>query len=284
MQNIIRQAIRKGAVLFASISGGKDGQAMTKVLANNGFPITGFIHADLGTVEWEESMTMCELMAVEYNAPLHVVKRSDGAGLLELWERRMHQLQGQGKPFWSSSAARYCTSDTKRDPINVFLRNCGHDIVVSCEGIRAGESPKRAKKNPLEIRWGITSSYYKGMTVEQAIANFKPGKRLGLTWFPIFNFSTLEVFATYGNTQDQLEQYRQEYKITNTVNPNWRFHPAYVYGNERVSCVFCVLACGGDLATGAAHRPELLQTLIGMEQYSGFTFKQNFSLKSLVAA
>ena len=283
MHHIIQQAITKGAKLYASISGGKDGQAMGRTLANNGIHITGFIHADLGRIEWKESHHMCVAMANELNRPLHIVRRTDGLGLVELWKRRMVQLMGQNKPFWSSSASRYCTSDTKRDPINKFLRNCGHDFVISCEGIRAAESTKRGKMEPLQIRWNITSTFYKGMTVEQAIAAYTPGKRLALTWFPIFNMSISEVWATYGNTIEQLHQFRAEYKATGIVNPAWKFHPAYVYGNERVSCTFCVLACGGDLAVGAVHYPELLQELIDMEIESGFTFKQGFSLSQLVA-
>jgi 3'-phosphoadenosine 5'-phosphosulfate sulfotransferase (PAPS reductase)/FAD synthetase len=71
---------------------------------------------------------------------------------------------------------------------------------ISCEGIRAGESDARKKKNPLVIRAKITSSYYKGMTVEEAIANFRPGKRLAITWFPIFNFTLEDVWNTKGQT------------------------------------------------------------------------------------
>lgn len=283
MLHLVLKAIEKGAKIYSNISGGKDGQAMTKVLSNWNLPVEGLIHADLGRIEWEESIGMCERVATEFNLPLHIITRSDGAGLIEYWKRRMNKLKGQNKPFWSSSAARYCTSDLKREPINKFYRSCGHDLVISAEGIRAGESKKRASKNPFEIRWNITSVFYKGMTVEEAIANFTPGKRLAITWYPIFNFTTEDVWNTYGMTSDMLNIARGEYKRASSLASWWTFHPAYVYGNERVSCVFCVLGCNSDLQVGAKRRPEMLEELIAMEEESGFTFKQNFSLKSLRA-
>lgn len=49
---LIHQAIEKGAKLYSSVSGGKDGQAMTASLNRWGFSIKGLIHADLGRVEW----------------------------------------------------------------------------------------------------------------------------------------------------------------------------------------------------------------------------------------
>jgi 3'-phosphoadenosine 5'-phosphosulfate sulfotransferase (PAPS reductase)/FAD synthetase len=278
MLELVHKAIAKGAKIYPNISGGKDGQAMVKVLHTNNISMEGFIHADLGRIEWHESMQLCEMTAMIYNRPLHIIKRADGRGMIEHWKNRMMQLAGQNKPFWSSSASRYCTSDLKRDPINKFYRNCGHDLIISAEGIRAGESKARAAKNPFEIRWGITSTYYKDMTPEEAIAAYKPGKRLAITWYPIFN-----VWNTHDMSSDMLNIARADYKRTGEVPAWWAFHPAYVYGNERVSCVFCVLGCNSDLRVGAKHRPEVLEELIAMEEESGFTFKKDFSLKQLRA-
>lgn len=283
MLDIIQNAISKGAKIYASVSGGKDGQAMAKSLDNWGFKVTGYIHADLGRVEWKESLPMCEKLAQEFGAPLHIVTRRDGLDMLGVWQRRMNQLKGQGKPFWSSASQRYCTSELKRDPINVFIRNCGNDFTISCEGIRADESKKRKEMQPLQIRERVSSTYYKGMTVEEAIANYKPGKRLSLTWFPIFNFSTADVWATYNTSQEALQAARVEFKTTGKVPASWPFHAAYAYGNDRVSCMFCVLGSLNDLKTGACHNMQLLNTLIGMEEESGYTFKTKWSLKELRA-
>jgi 3'-phosphoadenosine 5'-phosphosulfate sulfotransferase (PAPS reductase)/FAD synthetase len=283
MINLIHSALSKGAKLYASVSGGKDGQAMTMSMHKNGLPITGLVHADLGRIEWDASLPMCEKLAATVNAPLHVIRRSDGLDMIGLWRRRMIQLMGMNKPFWSSSAARYCTSDMKRDPIDKFYRGCGHDLIISCEGIRAAESTSRAKKSPLEIRTRISHSMYKGMTVEQAIAAYTPGKRLAITWYPIFHYSTEDVWMSDGNSSADLATARMIYQSTGVVPAFWNFHEAYVFGNERVSCKFCVLGCMGDLSNAAVKDPQLLQELISMEDESGFTFRQDFSLRQLLA-
>jgi 3'-phosphoadenosine 5'-phosphosulfate sulfotransferase (PAPS reductase)/FAD synthetase len=281
MLEFVKIAVSKGAKLYASVSAGKDSQAMCKAILNNGLNIEKLVHADLGRVEWAETKNHCEAMAAEYNIPLVIVKRNDGRDLLAHWQHRMNQLKGQDKPFWSSSSSRYCTSDLKRAPINVFFTSTGEDFIISCEGLRADESAARAAKSPLSIR-SNSSSYYKGMTAEEAINNFKVGKKLILNWYPIFNYSIHDVWATYDMTDMQLRTARVIYNSTSTVPAWWPFHPAYVYGNERLSCVFCVLGSKNDLENGAKHNPELLQTLIGMEKESGFTFKHNWSLQNLI--
>lgn len=277
---LIRAAIEKGAKLFASVSGGKDGQAMTASLVNNGFPIAGLIHADLGRTEWPQSMDMCQTLSTQFDIRLNVVRRSDGLDMLAYWQRRMNMLKGTGKPFWSSAKNRYCTSDLKRGPINVFFTT-QHDFIISCEGIRAGESIARGKKVPLSIRKSKTSSYYNDMTVTQAIAAYIPGKRLTLNWYPVFGYSINDVWRTYDMSNDLLLQARLEYKRTGNVPEWWPFHPAYVFGNNRVSCMFCVLGCNNDLNVAAKHNPTLLNELILMEDQGCATFKDNWSLKRL---
>jgi len=281
MIDLIQKAVAKGAKLYSNISGGKDGQAMTKVLLDWNFKIEGLIHADLGRTEWKESLDQCKKLAATFNLPLHIVKRNDGRDLLSHWQHRMEQLQGTGKPFWSSSSNRYCTSDLKRDPINVFLNSTKNNFIISCEGIRGEESVARSKKEPLSIRERLTSSYYKGMTVEQAIENFNPKYKLALTWFPIFNFTIGDVWGTFDCKEIDLIQAQESYLHDGIVPTWWPFHPAYVYGNERVSCAICVLASENDIRNGAKHNPELFQTLVGMEQKSGMTFRKNFSLQSI---
>ena len=295
MISLIVQAIEKGAHVYSSISGGKDGQAATKTLHNWNSPIQGLVHADLGRVEHEESLPMCQKQSAELNIPLFVVKRADGLGLLEYWQRRMKLLQGKGIPFWSSSASRYCTSDLKRGPINAFFTSTKHNFIISCEGIRAEESPARAKKEPLTVRDNSSKYYkywhssrlsdrkkvYRAKPVEWCIEHYNPKKRLILTWYPIFNFTIEEVWATYKYGAESLKIFRERYAFSQQIPTAWPFHPAYVKGNERVSCKICILGSLNDMQNGADSDPELLDEMIEMEEYSGFTFKQNWSLKNL---
>jgi 3'-phosphoadenosine 5'-phosphosulfate sulfotransferase (PAPS reductase)/FAD synthetase len=284
-----------GAAVFGSVSGGKDGQGMMRTLKRNKVPIAGMIHCDLGRAEWPQSLGMCQRQADEYGIPLHVLRRADGLGLVEYMRRRLRLLAGTGKPFWPSAKARYCTSDLKRGPSNAFFRKCGHNLIISAEGIRAEESTKRAKKKPLSVRDGVTSDYYtyiagtnkkgkpirKFYTVEHCLEMYRPDKRLVLNWYPVFNMLLEEVWETYGVSRIILNAFRTHYRVHGFVHPGWPFHPAYVMGNDRVSCRLCILGSLNDLENGAREAPDLLEEYISMEDEGGATFKDKFSLKQL---
>lgn len=298
MVEFIYKAVSLGATLYASVSGGKDGQAMVKALIDNGFKIEGLVHADLGKVEWKESLPQCQKLSEWHDIPLHVVTRKDGMGLFEYWRRRMLILKGSGKPFWSSSTNRYCTSDLKRAPINAFFTSTKRNLIISCEGIRADESAARSKKSPLSVR-SNSSTYYKewiivtdkkgnpkrklvAKDIDWCLTNFRPDKKLFLTWFPVFNFDLEDVWGTYGMSNELLRQARHSYKLQKVVPLWWTFHPAYVYGNERVSCALCILGSPNDLKNGAKYHPELLRDMISLEEEGEATFKNNWSLKELL--
>ncbi len=278
----MKEVVDKGGVIYANLSGGKDGQAMTRHMFSAGLKAESIIHCDLGRTEWPQSLEMCKRSADEFSIPLDIIYRSDKKDMIDLWNYRLDKLTGTGKPFWSSSTNRYCTSDAKRDPTDKFYRNCGHNLILSAEGIRSDESNERSKKNPFHIRSRITSSYYEGMTVEEAITNYNPQYRLGITCYPIFNFSLQQVFMTYDVTIAHLHLARWQYKQTGTIPTWWPFHPAYAMGNDRVSCMFCVLGSMNDLQNAAKHNPGLLSTMIKMEERGNATFKNNWSLKNLI--
>jgi 3'-phosphoadenosine 5'-phosphosulfate sulfotransferase (PAPS reductase)/FAD synthetase len=296
MLETINKAINMGADLWLSVSGGKDGQAMTRTVLQNGIRVSGMLHCDLGHSEWPQSLFQCQQQADEYGLQLHVLRRKDGLGLVEYIGRRMRVLAGTGKPFWPSSAARYCTSDLKREPSNHFFRNTGSGLIISAEGLRAQESPARAKKDPLSVRPVVTSDYYSYVSgynakgnpirtyypVEDCLQMYKPSKRLVLNWYPVLNMFIDEVWGTYGMSKDSLHEARNIYQATGTVPEWWPFHPAYAFGNDRVSCMICILGSPADLMNGARHNPDLLNEMIAMEQEGGATFKNGWSLKNLL--
>lgn len=62
-------------------------------------------------------------------------------------------------------------------------------------------------------------------------------------------------------------------------------HPAYeVYGNERLSCALCVLACENDIRNGAIARPDLAERYLAVERKSGHTFRYRRSLADILAS
>ncbi len=264
---IIYDQIEEGAAIAISISGGKDSQAMLKHLVdfrdkrkwqNEFFAI----HADLGRAEWKQSPAHCKKICDELGVDLVTVRRERG-DLVARWGERMEKLEGTGKPFWSSSAARYCTSDLKREPINKYLRR--YDRVISFEGIRALESTARGKKERFEVRYRINTR-----------------KRIAYTFNPILDYTIDDVWGTYGMSQGKLELARHNFNQYNVVPDWWPFHPAYAMGNDRLSCAICVLGSENDIRNGVKHNPELASIISLMEQDSGFTFRQDLSITDII--
>lgn len=285
----IEKALSLGAAVAVSISGGKDSQGIIKAIAGHrgehGTPAVAgpvfAIHAHLGRAEWRESLPMCERLAADYGMELVVARRKHG-DLFEQIVARAEKLRGTGKPFWPSSAARYCTSDNKRGPINSRLID--YPLVISVEGIRAEESPARRKKPVVEVRATITTKKLKNVSPADAVRLWEPGAgRLALDWYPIHHWTEREVYEYAGHSLDERNHRRGLYQAGNVEEAldGWGMHPAYVYGNDRVSCNACVLASGNDLSCGARHNPAAFQFLRGLETQTGFTFKNGWSLEVL---
>lgn len=249
-KNEILELIDRGAIFYVSHSGGKDSQAMYSLLFDL-VPVDQIVvvHADLGKVEWtgvQEHIT--DTIAHELNVVRAIWKDGSTKDLLSMVERR-HQARPDSPP-WPSSAMRYCTSDLKRDPIHKFIRQDlkrrGLYLAVNCTGIRADESTARARKIPFSLNNRLS----------------KAGREV-YEWMPIFELSTAEVFDTI----DQAGQ---------------KPHPAY-RENVRLSCVFCIMGCAGDLAHGARQRPELALEYIELEDRTGYTVFPNESLRDKIS-
>lgn len=268
----IEQALIKGAALAISVSGGKDSQAMlsalTRLYQERGFagPIFA-IHADLGRIEWTGSLAHVEQMARAAGVPLTVVRRSDGRDMIDHWEARGQRLAQQGKRArpWSDASNRFCTSDMKRDPIDKVLRE--YSYVISAEGIRADESPARAKKPIWKMRGRICTA-----------------QRVAMTWNPILDWSTEDVLAECGTSTADLARRQALHRAGRQAEAldGWPLHYVYVLGNRRLSCSFCVLACAGDLENAARYQPETLKTLVEMETRFGFDFQPGKPLRRLL--
>jgi len=283
---IIGRALEMGAALVVSISGGRDSQAMLKLLVQEyrrrcwqGELFA--VHAHLGRAEWKESLPMCYKICDQYEIPLIVVKRDKG-DLVDRWQERMETLKGENKPHWSSASARYCTSDLKRTPINKHLRKL--PFLVCAVGLRADESVSRAKQPYVTMRTRITGKQYKDFTPNEALEHWSPDRgRLAFTWHPILDYSSSQVWETIGTSNQELEKRKIMYHAgqKHEALEGWPAHPAYIYGITRVSCACCILARKSDLLVGIKHNQELAQIIIQMEQESGFSFQPNQAMMDL---
>lgn len=238
----INALIESGALFVANHSGGKDSQAMLiHLLQRVPREQLMVVHASLGDVEWPGALELARDQAASAGIPFRVA--SAGKTFFEMVEHRYATRPGPGSPCWPSAANRQCTSDLKRDPIakvvRQFAREQGFSTIATCLGLRAQESPGRARRATVSIN-------ARGTTRE----------RRWFEWLPIHGLSTEEVFRT-------IREAGQE--------P----HPAYAMGNERLSCVFCIMGSRNDLANGARHHPELLARYVEIEQRTGYTMHQS---------
>jgi len=235
MNSEIRTLIDSGALFVSNHSGGKDSQVMLIKLLDI-VPTAQLIvvHASLGIIEWPGALELAETQAGDAGLPFIVARASKT--FFEMVERRFENRPEV--PSWPSSSTRQCTSDLKRGPIQREVRRYakanGFKTIVNCLGLRAQESPGRAKRQVFS-KMGISNSV-----------------NTWYEWLPVHELLTDEVFATIRLAGQEP-------------------HYAYALGNERLSCVFCIMASRNDMANGARHNPPLLEEYAELEVKTGYT-------------
>jgi len=155
-------AVKDAEVIFVNHSGGKDSQAMLAKLVKLGLrDKLVIIHADLGEMEWEPMQNWIEENS--FGIPVYVVKSK--LSFFDLCRKYKRLPSGQ---------AQFCTSELKTRPCEDFIKSyCkerGINRVISALGIRAEESPGRAKKG-----------------------EFIHKTKLITIWNPILNYKLLDV-------------------------------------------------------------------------------------------
>jgi len=271
----INELIARDDVLFVvNHSGGKDSQAqMIEVLRHVPARRVLVVHADLGRVEWSGTRELAEQQARDAGCDFEVAQAIWADGSLKDFVAlvRDRHAKRPDAPAFPSSSCRNCTSDLKRGPIEKvikrYMKTHGYKLVVNCIGLRAQESDGREKLEPFVYE--NTNLNKKGQPKSKLCA----AGRKAWTWLPIHKLTTAEVFAMI-STEGQ--------------KPHW----AYEAGNERVSCVFCIMGSiptaknnwGGDIVNGARHRPELFAELAALEDEVGYTLHMSRkTLRELVA-
>jgi 3'-phosphoadenosine 5'-phosphosulfate sulfotransferase (PAPS reductase)/FAD synthetase len=281
----IDSAMRAGAALVISMSGGKDSQAVLFEVVS-AYHARGWsgplvaVHADLGRIEWEGTQAHAEKICAAAGVPLEVISAGD---LIDRWQARREKLAGTDKPFWSSSQNRYCTSDLKRDPIDKLLRR--YKLVVSVDGVRAEESPARAKRSPVEIRSRITAQRLRGLSIPEALQARGENDRLAINWSAIHAFQLPEVWESCGTSSEDIERRRALYREGREAEAfaGAAVHHAYIRGNTRLSCSICILASDADIQNGARHNPSVARELVRMEAESGISFFNKRTLASIIS-
>lgn len=255
--------------IVVSSSAGKDSLAMLSVVceraqAEGVLSRVVVVHACLGRAEWRGTKELAQRQAAHFGVRFEVVTREQGDLMTHIEQRGM----------WPSPRQRYCTSDHKRSQIRrVYTmlseetrlsgvwqlkarrikRLSGVDLsvkVLSCMGMRADESPARAKLPRLEVNPSASS-----------------GRRQVTDWLPLHDWSEADVWARIDGEG---------------LRP--LVHPAYAIGMPRLSCVFCIFAPKAALTLAGRHNPSLLDEYVGMEKRMGHTFRVDLSMADVKAA
>ncbi|MFL9632937.1 phosphoadenosine phosphosulfate reductase family protein [Klebsiella quasipneumoniae subsp. quasipneumoniae] len=180
----ISSLITAGALFVSNHSGGKDSQAMLiKLLEIVPTAQLIVVHASLGVIEWPGALDLAEKQAGDAGLTFIVARASKT--FFEMVERRFENRPEV--PSWPSASTRQCTSDLKRGPIQREVRRYakanGYKTIVNCLGLRAQESPGRAKRQAFS-KMGISNSvntWYEWLPVHDLLAEevSPPFDRLG---------------------------------------------------------------------------------------------------------
>lgn len=243
----INDLIARDAPVAIGVSGGKDSQAaalatFASLDAKGHRGPRVLVHSDLGVVEWNASLSVCEKLAAHLETELIVVRRKAG-DLMDRWEarwqsslRRYINLETVALVLpWSTPAMRFCTSELKTHVIRAELRRrFKGQTYINVTGIRAEESAARSKVPTSEID-------------SDGNAN----------WRPIIHWTEREVFSFIAEAGLQA-------------------HQAYTdFGMSRVSCRFCIMSSASDLIAAAAvpESHELYCRMVDLEIASTFAFQ-----------
>ena len=223
--------------MIVNFSGGKDSCAMLAFLCENYPDIKKHVvFADTG---WEhpDAEAWCkQIVEGQFGMKLNVARSKTKTFLSMAESRGMFPGMNQ----------RQCTSDLKRDPIMTWVRNNVKDpVIINCMGLRAAESPGRAKKKKLHRNKRETNS-----------------KRTVWEWLPIHTWSDTQVFS-----------YLEEKKIP--------LHPVYKY-LKRFSCRVCIFMTKHDLHQVQEHDPAAINIISEIEKKIGFTMFQGGTIEEIL--
>jgi len=236
-------------VIVINTSGGKDSQTMMKVvcdlaeLQDLDTSRLVAVHADLGRVEWVGTADLAERQAEAHGIEFRKISRQRGDLLDQVRQRRM----------WPSSTTRFCTSDQKRDQVKKILVQLQRERkvqgapfrILNCMGLRAQESPARAKKESFTRNSRASTQ-----------------SRIVDDWLPILEWTEEQVWSS-------IKESGVEY------------HQAYDLGMPRLSCVFCIFAPKAALALAGKHNRELMREYADVEREIGHTFRKDLSIAEL---
>ena len=255
--------------LIVNMSGGKDSVRMLGHLCE-AYPHvrkiaviadTGFEHVKpISAVEWARQR--CDA----YGVPLYVVRNPNKTYLEMVEERGM----------FPSSSTRQCTSDLKRGPIQTWIRRAvksgliTEKRIINCMGLRAAESPARAKQPKFQRNDAMSRGKGgKPLTPKAALHG-----RQVYDWLPIHGESLADVLEWHWRTATPLHPvYVPEYHRDGTRGGYLR----------RFSCRVCIFSTKADIHAIYLNDREAFDMVVALETKNGFTMRNGESLVQIVS-
>jgi 3'-phosphoadenosine 5'-phosphosulfate sulfotransferase (PAPS reductase)/FAD synthetase len=248
--------------IVVSISGGKDSQVMlwhvVRLLAEHGLlDRLVVLHCDLGESEWEGTGELAREHARLAGARFILTSRIGGTAKKDSSVYRKGETYGsildyaERRGSWPAPGPRWCTSEFKRGPASTVYTALAREWrqaggsgrpcrILDCQGLRAAESPGRAKLGALTVRKSNGAQHVD-------------------TWLPIHRLSEAQVWADIRTS-------------------GWVHHYAYDLGMPRLSCAFCIFASRDVLLLAGEHNRDLLDRHVAVEERIGHTFKAKLAL------
>lgn len=249
----VKAMLARDCVVAVGVSGGKDSDACAiavdrhlKTIGHQGPKV--LVHADLGRVEWRDSLPSGERLAARLGWELMVVRRQAG-DMLARWQGRWASNIFRYANLecvkiilpWSTPSMRFCTSELKVAVITSALRKRFPDQdILNVAGVRRQESVSRSR-----------------MPVSAALPKLTRIGCVGVSWNAIIEWPVEDVLETISEAGLAL-------------------HEAYTrYGASRVSCAFCIMSSLSDLHAGVscADNHDLYRAMVELEAQSTFAFQ-----------
>lgn len=234
-----------------TISGGKDSTACA-IWALNTYQKSEleFVFCDTG---WEAPETYDYLDYLEQRLGINIehIKSNKYAN----FEDMVHK-----KGRFPSSKARFCTDVLKVRPMIDWILSQQQDLFI-IQGIRRGESRKRANMNSLDdyflyyhTPYGTTKKGKSKYHTYRRKEVLEREKRYATGVFrPIYDWTANQVFY---------------YLKANSIEPN----PLYRKGFSRVGCFPCVMCNKAEIRLIAQKYPERVEEIQAIEKREGSTF------------
>lgn len=180
-------------------------------------------------------------------------KRDQVAKLVTKLASETRAAPGNAVMPWMKPSQRFCTSDHKRDQQSKLLTRLAAQTgrgrrvrILQCMGMRAGESPARAKLRPFYL--------------DKRTSNTKKTVHI---WLPIHDLTEQQVWA--------------DVKASGV-----RYHWAYDLGMPRLSCCFCIYAPKAALVLAAKHMPDLARDYAAVEKEVGYSFRKELPMAEVI--